>query len=213
MPHRALFLGLTCLIGLPVHADAAADKAAAARMRSAIGGLASLRADFEQSVTDAKGKVLERAEGTMSLSRPGRFRWDYRVPAQLIVSDGRTVWIHDVDLEQVTIRPAAEALQGTPAQLLLDQGDLATEFAITDGGRADGLDWCRLVPRNAGSDFREIRLALAHGELSRLQLLDRLGQTTEIRFSKVERNPRLDAGSFQFTPPPGVDIVGRGPSS
>lgn len=211
MRRIAAFLSLACLASLPAHGESAADAAAAKRVREAIGGIASLRAEFRQSVTDAKGRVTERAEGKMALSRPGKFRWDYRVPAQVVISDGRTVWIHDIDLEQVTIRPASEALAGTPAMLLLGQGDLDSAFAIKDGGASDGLAWSRLEPRDADGDFRELRVGLAGRELRRLLLFDRLGQTTAIEFSKVERNPRIDATIFRFTPPAGVDVVGRAP--
>ena len=212
MRRFAAVLSLACLIALPARGEAAADGAAAARVREAIGAIGSLRAEFRQSVTDAKGRVIERAEGTMALSRPGKFRWDYRVPAQLVVSDGRTVWVHDVDLEQVTIRAASEALAGTPAMLLLGEGDLDSEFTLRDGGQSDGLAWTRLEPRKADGDFRELRVGLSGRELRRLLLYDRLGQTTDIEFSRVERNPRLDPASFRFTPPPGVDIVGRAPA-
>ena len=104
-------LVLSCVLAaMPAAADPVADAAAARRVEEALGGLSSLRAEFRQSVTDAQGQIIEQAEGTMALARPGRFRWDYRVPEQLIVSDGRTVWFHDVELEQVTIRAGRDRL-------------------------------------------------------------------------------------------------------
>ncbi len=148
----------------------------------------------------------------MALARPGRFRWDYREPAQLIVSDGTTVWLYDADLAQVTVRPAAETLVGTPALLLSGQADLRAEFDVTDGGVADGLAWCLLAPKDAKSDFRELRVGIADGELRRMILVDRLGQTTRLDFDRIERNPRLDPEGFRFSPPPGVDVVGRAPA-
>jgi outer membrane lipoprotein carrier protein len=206
----AAFL-LLAVLAIPSYADAPADAAAARRVQSALGELSSLRAQFRQTVTGADGEVIERAEGTMSLARPGRFRWDYRVPEQLIVSDGTTVWFHDVGLEQVTIRPAAETIVGTPAMLLTGEGDLRAEFEIADAGQQDGLAWSLLTPRRTDGDFRALRLGFAGGELRRMILLDRLGQTTELAFERIERNPRLDASLFSFTPPPGVDVVGRVP--
>ena len=96
--------------------------------------------------------------------------------------------------------------------LLTGEGDLKAEFTISDGGTAQGLAWSRLMPRKADGDFRELRLGFAGSELRRMTLLDRLGQTTELEFSRIERNPRIDASQFQFTPPAGVDVVGRAPS-
>jgi outer membrane lipoprotein carrier protein len=206
---------MSVLLALPAYAasaDAAADADALRRVEQAFDALTSMRAEFRQSVTDARGELIESAEGTVSLARPGRVRWDYRVPEQVIVSDGVTVWFHDVELEQVTIRQAADTVEGTPAMLLTGEGDLRSEFDVSDGGKSEGLVWSRLMPRRADGDFRELRLGFADGQLRRMTLLDRLGQTTEIEFARIERNPRLDASTFRFTPPPGVDVVGRAPA-
>jgi chaperone LolA len=196
----------------PASAAPSADAAAALRVEGFLGQLSSLRAEFHQTVSDARGRVLERAEGTMALARPGRFRWDYRVPRQQIVSDGVTVWLYDVELEQVTVHAAGEALAGTPAMLLAGKGDLKDEFAITDAGSQDGLDWSRLTPMRTDGDFREVLLGFAGRDLRRMTFFDRLGQTTELELSKLERNPRFDSSLFTFEPPPGVDVVGRLPA-
>ena len=206
---RALPVMLTMLLPLHAGADAAADARAALRLESALAGLSGLRAEFRQTVTDAGGTRIETAEGQVSLARPGRFRWDYRQPQQLIVSDGKTVWLYDVDLAQVTIRPAADSLAGTPASLLSGEADVREAFLVSDGGSADGLAWSLLRPRDPDGDFTELRVGVADKALKRMRLLDKLGQTTELEFSGVERNPQFDPGTFRFAPPPGVDVVGR----
>jgi len=58
----------------------------------------------------------------------------------------------------------------------------------------------------------QLRVGIAATQLRRLVLVDRLGQTTRIDFDGIERNPRLEPSSFSFTPPPGVDVVGRAPA-
>jgi outer membrane lipoprotein carrier protein len=110
----------------------------------------------------------------------------------------------------VTVRAAGTALAGTPAMLLAGGVAIDEEFAVSDAGRADGLSWSVLRPRAEG-DFREVRLGFSAAGLQRMQLTDRLGQVTELEFSALERNPPLDAGLFRFTPPPGVDVIGRAP--
>ncbi len=204
-----LFAILAALLPGAAFADAAADARAAARLDVALESLSTLRAEFRQVVTAAGGGRMESAEGSVSLARPGRFRWDYRVPAQLIISDGTTVWLYDEDLAQVTVRPAADSLAGTPALLLSGQANLAGAFEISDGGEEGGLAWSRLRPKDADSDFTELRVGVSGKELRRMTLLDKLGQTTELEFSRIERNPRFDADTFTFVPPPGVDVVGR----
>jgi outer membrane lipoprotein carrier protein len=207
---RALAL-VVALFPAAVLADAQSDAQAAARLTGALEGLSTLRAEFRQAVTDAQGHQTESAEGTVVLARPGRFRWDYRTPPQVIVSDGTTVWLYDIDLAQVTIRSAEETLVGTPAQLLSGQADVAAEFAIADGGEEDGLSWSRLTPKSKEGDFQELRVGIAGRDLRRMILIDRLGQTTRLDFEKIERNPRLEPGVFSFSPPAGVDVIGQAP--
>lgn len=208
----AVFACVAALLPWAATADSPADARAAARLEAALNGLSSFRADFRQTVTDAGGRLTESAEGKVALARPGKFRWDYREPAQLVVSDGTTVWLYDEDLAQVTVRSAAETLVGTPALLLSGRADLHAEFKVTEGGVEDGLAWSLLAPRDAKSDFREMRIGIAEGELRRMILVDRLGQTTRLEFDRIERNPRLDPQGFRFSPPPGVDVVGRAPA-
>ena len=200
------------LLAGAAYADAPADARAAARLDQALAGLSGFRADFRQTVTNASGQQTESAAGTVALARPGKFRWDYSTPAQLIVSDGVTVWLYDEDLAQVTVRPAAEALIGTPALLLSGRADIASEFKVADGGTDEGIAWTRLEPKDPDSDFSELRVGIAGVELRRMVLVDRLGQTTRIDFERIERNPKLDPSIFRFTPPPGVDVVGRAPA-
>lgn len=208
----AVLACLAALLSWAATAEAPSDAGAAARLETALQGLASFHAEFRQTVTNADGQQTESAAGTVTLARPGRFRWDYREPVQLIVSDGTTVWLYDADLAQVTVRPAAETLVGTPALLLSGQADLRAEFAVSDGGVDDGLAWSLLSPKDPKSDFRELRVGIADGELRRMVLVDRLGQTTRLDFDRIERNPHLDPGSFTFKPPPGVDVIGRAPA-
>jgi len=206
---RALAAICAALLPLVAVPDTPADARAAERLESALESLSGLRAEFSQAVTDSAGNRIESAEGSVSLARPGRFRWDYREPRQLIVSDGNTVWLYDIDLAQVTVRPAAESLAGTPALLLAGQAGVREAFSITDGGTADGLEWSRLRPRGVDGDFTEMQVGVAGTALKRMRLLDKLGQTTELEFSRIERNPPFAPGTFRFEPPPGVDVVGR----
>ncbi|MCU0976988.1 MAG: outer membrane lipoprotein chaperone LolA [Steroidobacteraceae bacterium] len=200
----AAVLPLT-LLATPVVAASSAEQ----RLDRYLSGVSTLRAEFVQEVSDADGRVRERASGTLTLQKPGRFRWDYREPAgQLLVSDGATLWLYDEELEQVTVRPVSQTLSTTPAMLLTGQGRVGEAFVVEDDSDSDGLDWIALTPRRQDTDFRRVRLALRGGELVRMELTDRLGQVTAIDFSGIQRNPPVPASLFRFEPPPGVDVVG-----
>lgn len=189
-------------------AAAPADAAALARAEGYIRSLTSVRAHFTQDLIAADGKTLEHSEGVMSLARPGHFRWDYQKPASLIVSDGTTLWLYDPELEQVTVRRVGDTLSQTPAMLLSGQASVRDGFTAKDGGTAEGLAWVVLTPRQATSDFSELKLAFAGQDLRRMEFRSKLNQTTRIEFQSVERNAHLDASIFSFVPPPGVDVIG-----
>ena len=199
----AILLSVLCV--LPVQADVAA-------VIAYLDGLERFAADFTQTRYDEEGTLLERASGTARIARPGRFRWTYAEPlSQLIVSDGQTLWIHDEDLEQVTVSAVDDSGAGSPAALLGRERDVAAHYEVTV--RADaggGLAWYRLAPRGAGGDFTAVELGFADNEVRAMRLTDNLGQLTTLEFSAIVRNGDLDEAQFRFVPPPGVDVVQGG---
>lgn len=189
---------------------ASGDAAAAARVEEALGELKTLESRFEQTLSGKHGEVLERASGTLYIQKPDRFRWVYETGVrQLIVSDGTRLWLYDQELDQVTVRALGQSLAATPASLLSGTGHAADNFRITDLGAYESLDWVRLLPKTADTDFREIRLGFSGRDVVRMTLKDKLGQTTELRFLALKRNPALDASLFHFEPPAGVDVIGN----
>jgi outer membrane lipoprotein carrier protein len=178
-------------------------------------GLSTLRASFTQSVKDARGKDVDKSTGTLVVSRPGKFRWEVQPKAgsdsggQLLVADGKNVWFFDRDLEQVTVKPIDTALSSTPAMLLSGVSDVRTSFKVTPAGSRDGLDWVLVEPKQSEADFRRALFGFAKGNLQRMIIDDRLGQTATIDFDKVERNVRVAPAEVSFTPPPGTDVIGK----
>lgn len=197
-------------------AGAAAQTPQAGRQRveSFLQGLDGMQAQFKQILTDRTGRSVEEASGTLAISRPDRFRWDYREPySQVIVADGTRIWIYDSDLEQVTVRKLDETLSATPAMLLSGRSSLADNFNVTQVQQEGAVDWVRLEPKRDDTDFKWVRLGFEGALLKYMQLADKLGQTTSLEFSKLERNPPLDPSRFTFTVPPGADVIGDASSS
>ncbi len=210
-PFRALAsIALLALAAFPavVRADPAADARALARLEKGLANLASVRAQFTQDLLAKDGTSTEHAAGTLYLKKPGRFRWDYSSPRQLIVCDGTTLWLYDPELEQATMRRVRDTLSQTPAMLLSGEARVRDGFDVQDGGRAGGLDWIVLVPKANDTDFREIRLGLAGEVLRRMEFADKLNQRTAIELTRLERNAVLADSLFQFVAPPGVDVIG-----
>jgi outer membrane lipoprotein carrier protein len=169
----------------------------------------SARADFEQKVYDKSGKLMQESTGSFTFLRPGRFRWIYAKPPQVIVGDGERVWIHDRDLNQVTVRRIARVIGSTPAALLAGSSDIDKSFDLKDAGDRDGLAWLEAKPKEREAGFERILLGLGTSGVDAMELIDHFGQRTVLRFSKMERNPKIDAGTFRFTPPKGTDVLGE----
>lgn len=208
---RFLNLAVALVLTMGVHvAHAASDPAAGQqKVESFLQGLQSLQAQFKQTLTDRNGLTVEQANGTLAIRRPGRFRWDYREPSeQVIVADGSRIWLYDADLEQVTVRKLDDTLSATPAMLLSGQGNLQENFSVTQTSQEGGVFWVRMQPKRDDTDFKWVRLGFEGNALRFMQLADKLGQTTNLEFSQLERNPALDPSRFTFTVPPGADVIG-----
>ncbi|RPJ44702.1 MAG: outer membrane lipoprotein carrier protein LolA [Betaproteobacteria bacterium] len=198
--HKLVFL--LCL--LPGLASAAATDA----LKVFLDQTQTLKARFAQTVLDKNLKTLQQAQGVMQFSRPGKFRWDYVKPyEQTIVGDGSRLWIHDKDLNQVTVRKLDRALGASPAALLAGSNDLERDFTLSNAGIKDGLDWLDAVPKSRDTVFERVRMGFGKSGLEAMELRDQFGQVTVITFTDVERNPRIPAEVFRFTPPQGADVI------
>ena len=169
----------------------------------------SARASFEQLVFDAKGKQIQRNTGTLAFVRPGKFRFQYEKPAQVIVGDGKKVSFFDQDLNQVTVKKFEQAFSSTPAALLAGKGDIDNAFTLVASGESENLSWLDAVPRQKDAGIDKFRLGFANGQLAAMELNDAFGNRTRLSFSKFERNPKIDAKEFVFLPPKGADIIGE----
>jgi len=173
----------------------------------------SFHARFEQQLFDEYGEPLENSRGEVDILRPGRFNWSYETPyRQRIVSDGKTLWVYDADLAQVTINEVKLGNVDSPGRLLGDDVDVDASFEVIDLPGKDGVEWLRLKPKASGQQFNDIELGLRDGKVVAMRLKDNLGQTTVISFSELVHNPAIDPKVFNFEAPSGVDII-RGTGS
>ncbi|MGH8413779.1 MAG: outer membrane lipoprotein chaperone LolA [Gammaproteobacteria bacterium] len=194
---------------LPLAAHAVQPDTAIRQMQSFLKNVHSLKANFTQVVLDANLQQVKKSVGTLIIKRPDRFRWNYATPnKEIIVADGKRVWIYDVELQQVTVKPLNGTLAASPAVLLSGSNDVSKSFTVKDLGKENGLDWVGLTPKVADTDFENVKLGFKGNNVSVMELNDALGNTTRITFSHLVLNPALPDSLFRFTPPPGADVIG-----
>ncbi len=189
-----------------------AGRAAAAGSLDSLGrfydNVITYTARFDQVVLDEGLNTIEESAGVMQIARPGRFRWDYEPPnEQTIVGDGTRVWIYDIELEQITVRPQERLLGRTPATILAGSGDFTTNYEVRDLGPAGSLEWVGIKPRDNDSGFNDMRIGFEGDALRTIELIDGLGQTTRITMNNGTENEPAEDSRFTLTPPEGVDVI------
>jgi outer membrane lipoprotein carrier protein len=198
------------LFGAALFTAGLAMASPAAQVEGYMAGLSSWSADFAQTIDDGQGKILRAAAGHLYLQRPGKFRWDYTDPSeQLVLADGKQIWFYDKDLAQANVRDMDATLASTPAMLLSSSDPVSSQFDISALPASEGLQWFRLKPKRADADFQSVKIGFAKGELSQMLLVDKLNQVTRLKFSAPKRNQQFPPDLFSFTPPEGVDVIGR----
>ncbi|WP_028238865.1 outer membrane lipoprotein chaperone LolA [Stutzerimonas azotifigens] len=201
---RFLSACFLALAWLPVQAQ----DASAARLTQLLQQADTLTARFSQLSLDASGTQLQETAGEIALKRPGQFRWHTDEPMeQLLVSDGKKVWLYDPDLEQVTIQTLDQRLTHTPALLLSgDVSQISENFAISHKESSGVVDFT-LQPKGNDTLFDSLRLSFRNGVINDMQLIDSVGQRTNILFNSVKMNEPLAAGLFTFEIPEGADVI------
>lgn len=208
--------------GLPTAASAQAVPEAGSSLQALerfVTETRSGRAAFTQVVTaparEGQAVRSKTSSGTFEFLRPNRFRFVYQKPfEQLIVADGQNLWLHDLDLNQVTVRNLAQVLSGTPAAVISAAPDLKalqTDFKLSALPAAEGLQWVQAEPKARDGQVQRIhvgfRITPRGSELAALDILDSFGQRSRMSFSGFEANPPLTASNFQFKPPAGADLI------
>ena len=208
---RSLVWTITLLLvaGAQVSADSHTMEAGKRLVDGFVDDMVTFRGDFEQSLVDATGQIVENTVGVLEIQRPGKFRWSYIEPyEQWLVADGLNIWSYDVDLAQVTVKPQAEALANTPALLLSGAAGALEQFEYKDSFVESDMTWVTLVPKDTSSGFERVRLGFVDATLNRMVFYDNLEQTTLVQLYEVAVNEAIDPGRFEFLAPEDVDVVG-----
>jgi outer membrane lipoprotein carrier protein len=175
-------------------------------------------ASFTQQVISPDGVKQQTSVGVFEFQRPNRFRFAYQKPyEQLIVSNGRQVWLFDPDLNQVTIKAFDEAIGATPAALLSGI-DLDKNFSLRSLPNQLGVDWVEALPKNKESSFQYLKIGFRNHELVAIEILDAFGQRSKLDFSKLKlqlqsslphnKNDKTESAErFNYVPPAGVDVL------
>lgn len=201
----AVVLGLVSLVGV---VQAQEEPTAVAKLTALLADAHTIDADFTQLTLDSSGVRIQESRGHMSLKRPGKFTWHTQEPMQQeLVSDGKTVWLYDPDLMQVTIQKLDERMTHTPALLLSgDMAQIEESFFVEYQQNRSIVDFV-LTPKAKDTLFDRLRLSFRDGLINDMQLEDAVGQKTNLYFFDLKMNTAMDDALFRFNVPKGVDVI------
>ncbi len=188
-----------------------AGAAALEQFKAFVANTKSARGDFVQRLVKEEGGKLRasnESSGSFVFARPGKFIWSYRKPyEQVLQADGEKLYIHDKDLNQVTVRALGDAIGSSPAAILFGSNDLEKNFALSEGGTREGIEWLQAIPRAKDTQFEKIGIGLKDGVPVAMELRDSFGQVSVLTFTKFETNPSLSGTQFRFVVPKGADVL------
>lgn len=204
--------GWVGLLLLGLFSGALANGSASVRLVEALSRLNTVRAQFTQ-VTKGGGlasPVVYR--GDFLLKRPHRFRWEVLAPEkQTIVSDGHTLWVYDVDLEQVSVQPVRQRFAHSPAMMLSGNVQQIEKEYQVKAVSAGAVQRYRLLARTSDAMIKQIDLAIKNGKIIAMMLTDGMGQKSQLKFTKIVINEKIPLGQFVFKIPHGVDVIHSSP--
>ncbi|MDQ5921754.1 MAG: outer rane lipoprotein carrier protein [Pseudomonadota bacterium] len=169
----------------------------------------TVSASFSQTVFGVKKNRV--TSGVMEISRPNKFRWEYVTDGQLIVSDGKTIYIYDKPLKQVTEKKLTQSLGKSPALLLAGGTNIKHDYTVTNLAQSDGLEWVNLTPKNSSDNngFKQVQIGFNSGanSLAQMKFIDNFDNKSTIVFTNVKSGINIPASDFTFSPPAGVDVI------
>lgn len=202
---QSLLLLISLLLSLPVFSE---QRSAAEQLSAHLQPMESLEARFEQIIRDTDGTILQSASGLLAVKRPRHFYWRTEQPYEhLVVTEGKTLWLYDIDLEQISRQAFNSNLDKAPALLLSGEVDVINQqyqVEVTDSSTDAHFI---LTPKNTDSLFQQLEITFREGLVRSMVLRDSFDQVTTIAFTDVALNPVLDDGLFRFVPPEGIDII------
>jgi len=203
-PIKFIFLGML----LFCHSIFAETQSfAAVKLSELLNQFTTLQAQFKQTTVDASNHLLQHSYGRVMIQRPGRFRWETQSPThQIVITDGKILWVYDVDLKQAT-KQAIQKSAINPAKLLSGNiHDLLKDFTIHLIVHSSAETF-QLIPKKLNQQFHSLSMTFVHEKLSNMQIHSTLNQTTTFAFSDVRLNTHLDPLLFEFKAPSGVDVL------
>ncbi len=166
---------------------------------------------FQESMLKAM-QISDTAEGSLTVKRPGKMRWEYTLPdPQIIMSDGANLWIYRPKDHQVMVGKAPDFFSaGKGAGFLADIRQIRSSFQV-DLQPAQSPEYYRLqlLPKSPTPELARVLLSVSRAtfQVDQVVTFNAYGDETRIVLSEYRFNLNPNDSLFTFEPPEGVDVV------
>lgn len=201
---------LFLLVFFPRPGYAADAKGVMAELQKKYESIEALEANFTQEVSSRHMKAAEKYEGKVHFKKPGKMKWVFHRPTKdVIVSNGKTLWIYQPDLNQVFETPIGQAASNLAIDFLSGLGNLEKGFdtvRFEDKGSTYRL---QLAPKQPVSNMVKLTVEIdkSTGFAVRTVVEDAMANETRITFKEIKTGDAKKDSFFEFTPPAGANVL------
>lgn len=178
-----------------------------------------LSAEFKQTTKIEGFATPIQSTGKMYIKKPGRLRWDYADPnVEEIYVNQNDVKMYVPEHKQVLVGKLTQmAASQAPLQLLQGAAKLEEQYDLDLSRAGDkgegGLPLINLLPKQDGNEaVRTVTRIVLEVQpktyfIRRVAIHELSGNVSTFEFSNLKPNSGLKPGLFEFTVPPGVEVV------
>ncbi len=181
-----------------------------ARLRQSYGNLTSMSAGFVQEVYYPALGQTTRSEGRMYFKKPSMVRWEYLVPeGDVVVSNGRLLWIYQPDIGQVIETTAEKGLPALAMELILDAGEIENDFTARLVKETSDAYTLELLPKTPQPDIEKLTVEVDKKTflVVKTTVVDVFGARTTVSLRDIRLDPALDDSLFEFKAPEGTNVI------
>jgi len=169
-------------------------------------------ADFSQTSSIKAMEITDSASGRAFFKRSGKMRWEYETPdRQMIITDGKTLWVFRPDDNQVMIGKAPSFFEGGKGfSFLSDMKVIRQKFnMVLEKETQEGYFVLKLLPREKTYDIVEIYLWISRKTFNVVRILTYNSYGDEIRiiFNNIQLKQMLDDSLFSFEISEGIEVL------
>lgn len=176
---------------------------ASAELMQQLARIKSYTASYRQKVYDIQQQLLQEGKGQLALQQGARFRFESTEPEpSLLVSDGKTLWIYNEPLEQVSIYDAQSEVGQTPFALLTSTDPaLWQQYRVTKQQQSFFIH-----PQSSDNPVQQLLLTFSEDQLIEMQVIDINQQQSVFLFSDIKLNNKIANAQFSFKVTSNLDV-------